>query len=120
MSGERFVFVVMLICQSKGFFWKFESDLIIIKHVSTKVCVKNAPQTVNKDDDDDAVTAAAAAADDDMRLRAENLKRSKKYDEKCFIGQKLVRQPCCQCQFSQSTRVHGRFSLHEDFKRFKT
>lgn len=79
MSGERFVFVVMLICQSKCFFWKFESDLIIIKHVSTKVCVKNAPQTVNKDDDDDdAVTAAAAAADDDMRLRAENLKRSKK------------------------------------------
>lgn len=72
MSEGGFVFVVMLISLSKCFFWKFESDLIIIKQVLTKVYVRNAPQTVNKDDDADA------DEDDDTRLRAENLKRSKK------------------------------------------
>lgn len=85
MSGGRFVFIVMLICQSKCFCWKFESDLIIIKHVLTQVYVRNAPQTINKEENDGAVAAADDDDNDDddcncddMRLTADNLKRSKK------------------------------------------
>lgn len=50
----------------------------------TQVYVRNAPQTVNKEEEDDAVAAAADDDNDDddyncddMRLRADNLKRSK-------------------------------------------